>query len=144
MSRRSAIKCYNIGLQYAKSGNLDDAIEFLKTAIARDPKYVNSYNVLGKVYIQKGDVRSARACWRKTLTIDPKNVTASQCLSSAKTKPFQIQFRTLLWLIAVFVLLVALVTNILVSCHHITDLKAKLAKTAMIRTDTSSEMSSMD
>jgi TolA-binding protein len=126
MSHQVAIQYYNTGLQYAKNRNLGDAIEFLNEAITRNPNHVNSYNVLGKVYIQKGDINSARACWQKALNIDPTDAVASQCLSATRTRHLQIQPYILILIIAMLV--VALITSLLVLRHNINDLRSGIAE----------------
>jgi len=128
MSHQVAIKYYNAGLQYAKNRNLDDAIEFLKKAINRDPNHVNSYNVLGKVYIQKGDIRSARSCWHKALDIDPTDAVASQCLSATRTRRLQIQPYTLMLITIIIMLATALIINFLLSRHKINNLQSEIAE----------------
>lgn len=64
---------YNEGLDLAKKGLLDEAIEKLVAAIALNPKSVESYIVLGKLYAQKGLHDKALVQWEKTLEIDAEN-----------------------------------------------------------------------
>ena len=127
MNHQSAIENYNNGLQHAKDGNWDEAIRFLSETIAEDPRHVNSYNVLGKVYAQKGEFRTARKCWRKVLRIDPDNTTARQCLAEAGGRRFsQIQVRKLLWPAVVIISLAVLAITNSILLHRIGDLEAKL------------------
>jgi len=126
MSHQVAIKYYNTGLQYAKNRNLDDAIEFLNEAISRNPNHVNSYNVLGKVYIQKGDISAARSCWHKALDIDPTDAVASQCLSA--TSPPQTQTYTLILITIIIMLATAFIISFLLSRHKINNLQSEIAK----------------
>ena len=128
MSHQVAIKYYNTGLQYAKNRNLDDAIEFLNEAITRDPNHVNSYNVLGKVYIQKGDISAARSCWHKALDIDPSDAVASQCLSATRTRHLQTQPYTLILITIIIMLATALIINFLLSRHKINNLQSEIAE----------------
>jgi len=83
MSHQTAIENYNKGLECSYRENWDEAVEYLKIAIEEDPAYVNAYNVLGKVYIQKGEIGIARECWRKALRFDPDNSTSRQCLKAS-------------------------------------------------------------
>jgi TolA-binding protein len=128
MSHQFAIKYYNAGLQHAKNRNLDDAIEFLNAAITRNPNHVNSYNVLGKVYIQKGDIRAARSCWRKALHIDPTDAVASQCLSKTRIRHLQIQPYNLILITIIIMLATALIINLFLSRHKINNLQSEIAE----------------
>ena len=128
MSHQVAIKYYNTGLQYAKNRNLDDAIESLNEAITRDPNHVNSYNVLGKVYIQKGDISAARLCWHKALYIDPIDAVASQCLSAIRTRHLQAQPYTLILITIIIMLATALIISFLLSRHKINNLQSDIAE----------------
>ena len=83
MSHQIAIDYYNKGLEYSYQEDWDEAIEYLKMAIQEDPTYVNAYNVLGKVYIQKEEIDAAKKIWRRALKFDPDNFTAKQCLNVA-------------------------------------------------------------
>lgn len=128
MNHQLAIEYYNNGLQYAKEKKWDAALELLNKAIAEDPKHVNSYNVLGKVYIQKGEPNTAKRCWRMALRINPDNITAKQCLAAAGKEPSRIQVKTLLWPTVVAILFVVLITTNLALFRRIGNLKAELAK----------------
>ena len=137
MNHRLAIEHYNNGLQCAKEKKWDEAIELLEEAIAEDPKHVNSYNVLGKAYIQKGELDAARRCWRRALKIDPDNLTAKQCLASVDEKPARIQVKTLLWPAAVIILLIILIVTNSILLRRISSLKTELAKAAAFKTQDS-------
>ena len=126
MNHQRAIEHYNNGLQYAKEEKWDEAIEFLGKAITENPEHVNSYNVLGKVYIQKDDVNAARKCWRKVSKIDPENATARQCLTKIGKGFGQIHARKLLWLAIVAISLAPLIITSSILLRRISDLKAEL------------------
>jgi len=128
MGNGSATEYYNNGLQYAKDREWDKAIEFLNKAIAEDPKHVNSYNVLGKVHIQKGELNSARKCWRMALRIDPDNVTARQCLAAASKGPRQFQLKALLWPAVIVLLVAALVVTNSMLLRRIGALEVEIAE----------------
>lgn len=126
MNHQRAIEHYNNGLQYAKEEKWDEAIEFLSKAITENPDHVNSYNVLGKVYIQKDDVNAARKCWRKVSKIDPDNAAARQCLAKIGKGFDQIHVRKLLWPAIVAISLAALIITSSIFLRRIGDLKAEL------------------
>jgi TolA-binding protein len=145
MSEQLAIEYYNKGLKHTNAGELDKALELLKKAIAEDPKHINSYNTLGSVYRQQGDLDAARKTWRAALGIDPDNTTARQCLEAAK-KPTQIQVRMLLWVAAVVVLVLAalIITNV-VSLRRISELEAELKLAKVVTLDSqNSEISTQN
>jgi tol-pal system protein YbgF len=137
MNQQLATEYYNNGLQYAKEEKWDEALELLNSAIAEDPKHVNSYNVLGKVYIQKGELKAARRCWRMALRIDPDNVTAKQCLATAGKRSVRIRFRALLWPAVVVILLAALIITNSMLLRRISNLETELAKATAVKTQDS-------
>lgn len=126
MNHQRVAEHYNNGLQCARGGNWDAAIEFLSKAIADNPSHVNSYNVLGKVYVQKDEISAARKCWQAALKADPGNVTARQCLAKAGKGFGQFQFRRLLWPALVVISLSALVIVSSVLLGRIGNLETKL------------------
>jgi len=127
MNHQRVSEHYNEGLQCARDGNWNGAIEFLSKAIVGNPSHVNSYNVLGKVYIQKDEVSAARKCWQAALKADPGNATARQCLAKAGKGFDQFQFRRLLWPALVVISLSALVIVSSVLLGRIDNLETKLA-----------------
>ena len=127
MNHQRVTEHYNEGLQCARDGNWDAAIESLSKAIAEDPSHVNSYNVLGKVYVQKDEISAARKCWQEVLKTDPDNVTARQCLAKAGKGFGQIQLRRWWWPVLVVISLSALVITSSVLLRRIGNLETKLA-----------------
>lgn len=127
MNHQRVAEHYNNGLQCARDGNWGAAIEFLSKAIADDPSHVNSYNVLGKVYVQEDEISAARKCWQEALKADPGNATARQCLAKAGKGFDQFPFRRLLWPALVVISLSALVVISSVLLGRIGNLETKLA-----------------
>lgn len=127
MNHERAVEYYNSGLQLAKERKWDEAIDLLKQAIVEDPVHVNSYNVLGKAYIQKDQTDAARKCWRKALRIDPDNATARQCLAALGKKSDRTRIGKLLWLAVVVILLAALIATNSILLRRIDDLETRLA-----------------
>ncbi len=127
MNHQRASEHYNNGLQCARDGNWDAAIEFLSKAIADNPGHVNSHNVLGKAYVQKDEISAARKCWQAALKADPDNATARQCLAKAGKGFGQFQFRRLLWPALVVISLSALIIVSSVLLVRIGNLETKLA-----------------
>jgi Tfp pilus assembly protein PilF len=46
--RDGALLRYSLGLEHAKAGNTERAIEYLRDAVARDPLYSAAWKALGK------------------------------------------------------------------------------------------------
>lgn len=46
--RDGALLRYSLGIEYAKAGNRERAIEYLREAVARDPLYSAAWKALGK------------------------------------------------------------------------------------------------
>ena len=128
MNNQLAIEHYNNGLQYVKEEKWDEALEVLNKAITEDPKHVNSYNILGEVYNQKGDTDAARRCWRMALRIDPDNATAKQYLVSIDKRSARFQPKTLIWPVIVIILILALIVTNLILLRRISKLENELAK----------------
>ena len=61
----------------AASGDEDKTIEYLKTAISYDPKLVEAYDNLGRIYYGREDPDHAQEYFEKALAIDP-HLTSAQ------------------------------------------------------------------
>lgn len=61
----------DLGIGYARSGNLDEAEKSLKTALQLNPRHPIAYNELGMVYRRKGKFSEARASYEKALELFP-------------------------------------------------------------------------
>jgi len=57
---------------YLLKGRLADAEKFVTEAMADAPWYSNAYNVLGDIYIKKGDYNKARETFTKGILVKPK------------------------------------------------------------------------
>jgi tetratricopeptide (TPR) repeat protein len=71
---------YSMGIAYGirfvnKRNEKDfaDAVEALKKMIAFRPKFAGSYDVLGGLYLAKGDATAALENYEKAINLDPKN-----------------------------------------------------------------------
>jgi TolA-binding protein len=136
MAHQTAIEYYNEGLKEAKNKNWDEAIELLNKAIAEDPKHINAYNVLGKVYVNMGEIETARKYWLMALKIDPDNPTANKCLASVGEGRSGFAFNTLIWQIATGVFLIALIISNIIYISRINSLKGELAKARAVQATT--------
>lgn len=61
----------DLGIAYARSGNLDGAEASLKKALELNPRHPIAYNELGMVYRRKGQFAQARASYEKALQLFP-------------------------------------------------------------------------
>ena len=52
--RDNALLRYSLGLEYAKAGDKDKAVQFLRDAVERDPLYSAAWKVLGKTLTDLG------------------------------------------------------------------------------------------
>lgn len=59
--RDGALLRYSLGLEHAKAGNRERAIEFLRDAVARDPLYSAAWKALGKTLADSQPEEALRA-----------------------------------------------------------------------------------
>ena len=62
--RDGALLRYSLGLEYAKAGERERAIEFLRDAVARDPLYSAAWKALGGELAQADRADEARDAYR--------------------------------------------------------------------------------
>ncbi len=65
----------------AASGDEDKTIEYLKTAISYDPKMVQAYDNLGRIYYGRQDMDHAQEYFEKALKLDPNLASAQLSLA---------------------------------------------------------------
>src|SRR5678816_3923971 len=63
--RDGALLRYSLGLEYAKAGEREKAIEFLREAVTRDPLYSAAWKALGRELAQAHRVEEALEAYRK-------------------------------------------------------------------------------
>lgn len=75
----------------ASGGDEDNTIQYLKTAISYDPKMLQAYDNLGRIYYDRQDIDSAQEYFEKALKIDPNLSSAQLSLAwinlLARSKP---------------------------------------------------------
>jgi tetratricopeptide (TPR) repeat protein len=64
-ARDGALLRYSLGLEYAKAGEHERAIGFLRDAVARDPLYSAAWKVLGGELAQAGRAEEALDAYRR-------------------------------------------------------------------------------
>jgi tetratricopeptide (TPR) repeat protein len=75
----------------AAAGDEDKTIEYLKTAISYDPKMVQAYDNLGRIYYGRQDIDHAQEYFQDALKVDPNLASAQLSLAwinlLARSKP---------------------------------------------------------
>lgn len=79
---------YNLALTKAKEGIYQESLHLLEETLKLDPSLLESYNLMGKVYLQMGEISKAKYSWKKTLHLDPSNITAKTCLDALTRNKF--------------------------------------------------------
>ena len=64
-ARDGALLRYSLGLEYAKAGERDKAIAFLRDAVARDPHYSAAWKALGGELAEGGRADEALDAYRR-------------------------------------------------------------------------------
>ncbi len=63
--RDGALLRYSLGIEYAKAGNRERAIEYLREAVARDPLYSAAWKALGKALSDSNLLLEALEAYRQ-------------------------------------------------------------------------------
>jgi tetratricopeptide (TPR) repeat protein len=63
--RDGALLRYSLGLEYAKAGERERAIEFLRDAVTRDPDYSAAWKALGKELGEAQRIEEALDAYRR-------------------------------------------------------------------------------
>lgn len=63
--RDGALLRYSLGLEHAKAGNRERAIEYLRDAVARDPLYSAAWKMLGKTLTESQKPEEALAAFHQ-------------------------------------------------------------------------------
>jgi Flp pilus assembly protein TadD len=66
--RDGALLRYSLGLEHAKAGNHERAIEYLRDAVARDPLYSAAWKALGKALTEINRAEEALAAYRQGIS----------------------------------------------------------------------------
>jgi len=70
-----------IGMEYGKIGNYQDALEALMTALRLDPRFAMTYYYLGNIQAIQGNQAQARIYYQRVLMLDPRNELAREALA---------------------------------------------------------------
>jgi tetratricopeptide (TPR) repeat protein len=75
--------------EYRTAGQVDEAIEVLKSGIERQPTYMSARVSLGKIYLAQNMTEEAREEFEKVVKAIPDNLFAHKKLAeSMPTRPF--------------------------------------------------------
>jgi Flp pilus assembly protein TadD len=66
--RDGALLRYSLGLEHAKAGNHERAIEYVRDAVARDPLYSAAWRALGKALTEINRAEEALAAYRQGIS----------------------------------------------------------------------------
>jgi predicted Zn-dependent protease len=64
-ARDGALLRYSLGREYAKTGDTDKAVQYLRDAVERDPLYSAAWKVLGKTLAESGKTDEALIAYEK-------------------------------------------------------------------------------
>jgi len=67
---------YNLGIHTFLAGQSEIAIDHLQRTIAADPNHTWAYELLGKLYYDRGDLAQSEASYKAALRLDPTNTSA--------------------------------------------------------------------
>jgi tetratricopeptide (TPR) repeat protein len=83
-----SVLLYNIAQVYAAIGDLEQALDHLSQAIAKDPEYSEYYNDRGMLRFKTGDLEAAREDYQRAIALSPPYyevwTNLGQCLRRAK------------------------------------------------------------
>jgi Tfp pilus assembly protein PilF len=70
--RDGALLRYSLGLEYAKAGDRERAIAFLREAVTRDPLYSAAWKMLGKTLVDAARKEEALQAYRQGIAAAEK------------------------------------------------------------------------
>ena len=78
-----------LGIIYEKRGDLNQAIQYYKKAIAKNPKFIQALNQLAAVYKKQGNSEASLDTYKKIITIEPNYIDSYYniaCIYSGKNR----------------------------------------------------------
>jgi spermidine synthase len=82
---------YNLGLSLITTGQIEEAILHLESAVNLDPLHIDGYMAIGLLMAEKGNIEQAINYFKKTLKIDPMNAKAQKYMGMAKSQQGNLQ-----------------------------------------------------
>jgi len=78
---------YNLGLIEFQKGSYNEALDSFTTAVEQLPQMYQAWNMLGRVYLLKRDLRQARAAFARSLAILPDQPDIRQTIKKTDSRP---------------------------------------------------------
>ena len=102
---------YNVALEHAERGRIDQAISEMRNCIDLDHQFAPAHVVLGTLYAKCGEFEKARECWNTALALSPDMAKSHDYLQRAEQvqtalpllRTFQILILVLLALVLVLI-----------------------------------------
>lgn len=63
-----------LAVEYARSGNLELAMEKARRALDQDPSYAPAHSTIALLYAQRGDEKEAISHYRRAISLDPRDL----------------------------------------------------------------------
>lgn len=76
----------NIGLTYLETGRYDQALEALTRATEENPNYAKAYQLMGRVYLTKGNAQSAMNALDTAMRLDPNDPETNALYNDARSR----------------------------------------------------------
>ena len=76
----------NLGYEFLRVGQLDNALEILKLNAESFPESANVYDSLAEAYMASGNNEAAIKNYKRSLELDPNNKNAEEMLEKLETK----------------------------------------------------------
>lgn len=77
---------FQLGKNMYEAGHYTPALTHLKQVLSGDPRNLEVYDLLAKIYLQRGDPHTAIDLWNKALRINPKSKQYQKAIRLAKLK----------------------------------------------------------
>jgi tetratricopeptide (TPR) repeat protein len=77
---------FKLGEHLRREGELDEAIEVLRTGLKQHPRYVAAWVSLGRALFDNNDAEGAQAALERGLELDPENPVAARILGEAAVR----------------------------------------------------------
>jgi tetratricopeptide (TPR) repeat protein len=74
---------FKLGEHLRREGELDEAIEVLRSGLERHDRYIAAWVSLGRAQLDNGDAAGAQEALEKALELDPENAVAARAMGEA-------------------------------------------------------------
>jgi tetratricopeptide (TPR) repeat protein len=77
---------FKLGEHLRREGELDEAIEVLRTGLQQHGRYIAAWVSLGRAQLDNGDAEGAQESLERALQLDPENAVAARAMGEAAIK----------------------------------------------------------